>query len=91
MRALEEQVRQGKLRKEEEKKRRATEQKAAKERDVRLAAQREEVEAAKERERQLQLQLLIVFSLQELPGNSVDFAFVDAGQLRPVSKQLALF
>ncbi|KAF2671420.1 hypothetical protein BT63DRAFT_370460 [Microthyrium microscopicum] len=57
LRALEEQVRQGKLKKEEEKKRRQAEKKAEKERETRLAAQKAEIEAAKERERQLQLQL----------------------------------
>ena len=48
MKALEEQVRQGKLKKEEEKKKRREAQKDAKERESRLAAQRAEVEAAKE-------------------------------------------
>ncbi|QDS67471.1 hypothetical protein FKW77_000911 [Venturia effusa] len=57
LRALEEQVQQGKLRKEEEKKRKKDAQREIKEREARLAAQRAEVEAAKERERQLQLQL----------------------------------
>ncbi|KAE9969848.1 hypothetical protein BLS_001609 [Venturia inaequalis] len=57
LRALEEQVQQGKLRKEEEKKRKKDAQRDVKEREARLAAQRAEVEAAKERERQLQLQL----------------------------------
>jgi hypothetical protein len=57
LRELEAQVKQGKLRKEEEKKRRQAEQKAAKERDDRLAAQRAEIDAARERARQLQLQV----------------------------------
>ncbi|KAF1815769.1 hypothetical protein P152DRAFT_511860 [Eremomyces bilateralis CBS 781.70] len=57
LRALEEQVRQGKLKKEEEKKRRHATQRDAKEKEARMAAQRAEIEAAKERERQLQLQL----------------------------------
>ncbi|KAF1360180.1 hypothetical protein EJ07DRAFT_116752 [Lizonia empirigonia] len=57
LRALEEQVQQGKLKKAEEKKRRAGAQKEEKEKEARLAAQRAEIEAARERERQLQLQL----------------------------------
>ncbi|KAF2854674.1 hypothetical protein T440DRAFT_441910 [Plenodomus tracheiphilus IPT5] len=57
LRALEEQVQQGKLKKAEEKKRREAAQKDAKEKEGRLAARRAEIEAARERERQLQLQL----------------------------------
>ncbi|KAJ4370663.1 actin organization and endocytosis protein [Neocucurbitaria cava] len=57
LRALEEQVQQGKLKKAEERKRREAAQKDAKEKEGRLAAQRAEIEAARERERQLQLQL----------------------------------
>ncbi|KAH0348693.1 hypothetical protein KCU83_g5951, partial [Aureobasidium melanogenum] len=57
LRALEEQVRQGKLKKAEEKKRRQAASKEAEEKEARLAAQRAEIEAARERERQLQLQL----------------------------------
>ncbi|KAF2242708.1 hypothetical protein BU26DRAFT_438136 [Trematosphaeria pertusa] len=57
LRALEEQVKQGKLKKQEEKKRKEAAQKEAKEKEARLAAQRAEIEAARERERQLQLQL----------------------------------
>ncbi|KAF2156809.1 hypothetical protein K461DRAFT_272885 [Myriangium duriaei CBS 260.36] len=57
MRDLEEQVRQGKIRKEEEKRRKKEAQKDAKEKESRLAAQRAEIEAAKERERQLRMQL----------------------------------
>ncbi|KAK7607045.1 hypothetical protein BKA81DRAFT_365520 [Phyllosticta paracitricarpa] len=57
LRALEEQVKQGKLKKEEEKRKKKEAQREAKERESRLAAQRAEIEAAKERERQLQLQL----------------------------------
>ncbi|KAI9739591.1 MAG: actin organization and endocytosis protein [Cirrosporium novae-zelandiae] len=57
MRALEEQVKQGKIRKQEEKRRRQEVQRLAKEKEAKLAAQRAELEAAKERERQLQLQL----------------------------------
>ncbi|KAK8203043.1 hypothetical protein IWZ01DRAFT_516059 [Phyllosticta capitalensis] len=57
LRALEEQVQQGKLKKEEEKRKKKEAQREAKEREARLAAQRAEIEAAKERERQLQLQL----------------------------------
>ncbi|KAH0541913.1 hypothetical protein FGG08_003633 [Glutinoglossum americanum] len=54
---LEEQVKQGKVKREEEKRRKQAAQRDAKEKEVRLAAQRAELEAAKERERQLQLQL----------------------------------
>ncbi|KAG8622958.1 hypothetical protein KVT40_007934 [Elsinoe batatas] len=57
LRDLEEQVRQGKVRKEEEKRRKKEAQKEAKDKESRLAAQRAEIEAAKERERQLRLQL----------------------------------
>jgi hypothetical protein len=57
LRALEEQVQQGKLKKAEEKKRREAASKDAKEKESRLAAQRAEIEAARERERQLQMQL----------------------------------
>ncbi|KAH8731461.1 hypothetical protein GQ44DRAFT_698783 [Phaeosphaeriaceae sp. PMI808] len=55
--ALQDQVQQGKLKKAEEKKRREAARKEAKEQESRLAAQRAEIEAARERERQLQLQL----------------------------------
>lgn len=57
LRALEEQVKQGKVKKEEEKRRKQAAQREAKEKEARLAAQRAEIEAARERERQLQLQL----------------------------------
>jgi actin cytoskeleton-regulatory complex protein PAN1 len=57
LRALEEQVRQGKVKKEEEKRRKQATQREAKEKEARLAAQRAELEAAKEREKQLQMQL----------------------------------
>ncbi|KAF2178486.1 hypothetical protein K469DRAFT_642299 [Zopfia rhizophila CBS 207.26] len=57
LRALEEQVKQGKIKKEEEKRRKQAAQREAKEKEARLAAQRAEIEAARERERQLQLQL----------------------------------
>ncbi|PNS13817.1 Actin cytoskeleton-regulatory complex protein pan1 [Sphaceloma murrayae] len=57
LRELEEQVRQGKIKKDEEKRRKKEAQKDAKEKEARLAAQRAEIEAAKERERQLRLQL----------------------------------
>ncbi|KAL4813195.1 hypothetical protein BDW67DRAFT_109731 [Aspergillus spinulosporus] len=57
LRALEEQVRQGKIKKQEEKRRREEAKKAAQEQEARLARQRAELEAAKERERQLQLEL----------------------------------
>ncbi|KAI7973389.1 hypothetical protein EIK77_008298 [Talaromyces pinophilus] len=57
LRALEEQVRAGKLKKQEEKKRKQAAEREAKEKEARLAAQRAELEAAKERERQLQREL----------------------------------
>ncbi|KAI9674484.1 MAG: actin organization and endocytosis protein [Caeruleum heppii] len=57
LKALEEQVKQGKVKKEEEKRRKQAAQKEAKEKEARLAAQRADLEAARERERQLQLQL----------------------------------
>ncbi|EON64908.1 hypothetical protein W97_04142 [Coniosporium apollinis CBS 100218] len=57
LRALEEQVKAGKVKKQEEKRRREAAQQEAKAKEARLAAQRAELEAARERERQLQLQL----------------------------------
>ncbi|KAF2212595.1 hypothetical protein CERZMDRAFT_40606 [Cercospora zeae-maydis SCOH1-5] len=57
LRALEEQVKAGKAKKSEEKKKREAARKEAQEKEARLAAQRAEIEAAKERERQLRLQL----------------------------------
>jgi actin cytoskeleton-regulatory complex protein PAN1 len=54
---LEEQVKLGKVKKEEEKRRKQQAQREAKEKEARLAAHRADLEAAKERERQLQLQL----------------------------------
>ncbi|TQB68777.1 actin organization and endocytosis protein [Monascus purpureus] len=57
LRALEEQVRQGKIKKQEEKRRKEEAHRLAKENEARLAAQRIELEAAKERERQLQIEL----------------------------------
>jgi hypothetical protein len=61
IRALEEQVRQGKLRKEEEKKRKQAAAREAKEletqRQSQAAARQAEIDAAKERERELQRQL----------------------------------
>ncbi|KAJ0416654.1 hypothetical protein BJY00DRAFT_228877 [Aspergillus carlsbadensis] len=57
LRALEEQVRQGKIKKQEEKRRREEAKRAAQEQETRLARQRAELEAAKERERQLQREL----------------------------------
>ena len=54
---MEEQVKQGKVKKQEEKRRKQAAEKEAKEREAKLAAQRAELEAAKEKERQLQLQL----------------------------------
>ncbi|KAI9714443.1 MAG: actin organization and endocytosis protein [Bogoriella megaspora] len=57
LKALEEQVKQGKVKKEEEKRRKQAAQREAKEKEARLTAQRAEIEAARERERQLQMQL----------------------------------
>ncbi|KAI9749669.1 MAG: hypothetical protein M4579_006790 [Chaenotheca gracillima] len=57
LKALEEQVKQGKVKKEEEKRRKQAAQRESKEKEGRVAAQRAELEAARERERQLQLQL----------------------------------
>ena len=57
LKALEEQVKAGKIKKQEEKRRKQAAEKEAKEKEAKLAAQRAELEAAKERERQLQLQL----------------------------------
>ncbi|KAI0378731.1 hypothetical protein F5Y04DRAFT_261465 [Hypomontagnella monticulosa] len=57
LRALEEQVRQGKLKKEEEKKRKKAAMAEAKEKESKLAAQRAEIEAARQRELELQRQL----------------------------------
>jgi hypothetical protein len=57
LRALEEQVKAGKVKKAEEKKRREAAKKEAQEKEARLAAQRAEIEAAKEREAQLRRQL----------------------------------
>ncbi|KAI1327880.1 hypothetical protein F5Y16DRAFT_370584 [Xylariaceae sp. FL0255] len=57
VRDLEEQVRQGKLRKEEEKKRKKAALAEAKEKEAKLSAQRAEIEAARQRELELQRQL----------------------------------
>ncbi|KAI1773667.1 hypothetical protein F4818DRAFT_452727 [Hypoxylon cercidicola] len=57
LKALEEQVRQGKLKKEEEKKRKKAAVAEAKEKEAKLAAQRAEIEAARQRELELQRQL----------------------------------
>ncbi|CAG8926223.1 unnamed protein product [Penicillium salamii] len=57
LQALEEQVRQGKIKKQEEKRRREEASRQSKEQEASLAAQRAELEAAKERERQLQREL----------------------------------
>ncbi|KAI1425957.1 hypothetical protein F5Y12DRAFT_314594 [Xylaria sp. FL1777] len=57
LRDLEEQVRQGKLRKEEEKKRKKAAMAEAKEKEAKLAAQRAEIEAARQKELELQRQL----------------------------------
>ena len=55
--ALEEQVRQGKMKKEEEKQRKQASQRDIKEKEERLAAQRAQLEAARQRELELQRQL----------------------------------
>ncbi|ATY59980.1 polyA nuclease [Cordyceps militaris] len=57
LKALEEQVKQGKLRKEEEKKRKKAALAEAKEKETKLAARRAEAEAAKQKELELQRQL----------------------------------
>lgn len=57
LRALEEQVKQGKIKKQEEKRRKEEADRLAKEQEDRAAAQRAELEMARERERQLQLEL----------------------------------
>ncbi len=57
LKALEEQVKAGKVKKEEEKRRKKAAQAEAKEKEARLALQRAEIEAARERERELQRQL----------------------------------
>ncbi|KAI0480639.1 hypothetical protein GGR56DRAFT_664192 [Xylariaceae sp. FL0804] len=57
LKALEEQVRQGKLKKEEEKKRKKAVMAEAKEKEAKLAAQKAEIEAARQRELELQRQL----------------------------------
>ena len=57
LKALEEQVRQGKVKKQEEKARKKAAEKEAKAKEGKLAAQRAELEAARQRERDLQLQL----------------------------------
>ncbi|CAM1505562.1 Fc.00g111990.m01.CDS01 [Cosmosporella sp. VM-42] len=57
LKALEEQVRQGKLRKEEEKKKKKAALAEAKEKEAKLAARRAEIEAARQRELELQRQL----------------------------------
>ncbi|MCJ1404995.1 actin organization and endocytosis protein [Xylographa trunciseda] len=57
LKALEEQVRAGKVKKQEERRRKQAAEKEAKEKEAKLTAHRAELEAARERERQLQLQL----------------------------------
>ncbi|PWY69596.1 hypothetical protein BO70DRAFT_382594 [Aspergillus heteromorphus CBS 117.55] len=54
---LQEQVRQGKIKKQEEKRRKEEATRAAREQEAKLAAQRAELDMAQERERQLQLEL----------------------------------
>ncbi|PTD10477.1 Actin cytoskeleton-regulatory complex protein PAN1 [Fusarium culmorum] len=57
LKALEEQVKQGKLRKEEEKKRKKAAMAEAKDKEAKLAARKAEIEAARQRELELQRQL----------------------------------
>ncbi|KAL5335257.1 hypothetical protein BJX70DRAFT_330389 [Aspergillus crustosus] len=57
LRELEELVKEGKVKKQEEKRRREEAKRAAQEQEARLARQRADLEAAKERERQLQKEL----------------------------------
>ncbi|MCJ1309926.1 actin organization and endocytosis protein [Agyrium rufum] len=57
LKALEEQFKAGKLKKQEEKAKKKAAEREAKEKEAKLAAHRRELEAARERERQLQLQL----------------------------------
>ncbi|KXJ97435.1 hypothetical protein Micbo1qcDRAFT_187264 [Microdochium bolleyi] len=57
LKALEEQVRQGKLKKQEEKQKKKAAMADAKEKEARLAAQKAEIEAARQRELELQRQL----------------------------------
>ncbi|KAF1953911.1 hypothetical protein CC80DRAFT_449807 [Byssothecium circinans] len=57
VRALEEQVRQGKIQKQEAKKRKEAARTEAKDREAKLAAERARIEAIREQERRLQLQL----------------------------------
>ena len=57
LQALEEQVKHGKIKKQEEKRRKQTLEKENKEKEAKLARQRADLEKAREKERQLQLQL----------------------------------
>ena len=57
LKALEEQVRQGKIKKQEEKARKKAAEKETKEKEAKLVTQRAELEAARNKERELQLQL----------------------------------
>ncbi|KFY32581.1 hypothetical protein V493_00050 [Pseudogymnoascus sp. VKM F-4281 (FW-2241)] len=57
LKALEEQVKAGKIKKEEERRRRKAAQVEAKEKEAKLAAQRAEIDAARQREIELQRQL----------------------------------
>ncbi|KAG8525388.1 uncharacterized protein KY384_009032 [Bacidia gigantensis] len=57
LKALEEQVKQGKMKKQEEKRKKQAAEKEAKEKEAKLTSQRAELESARERERQLELQL----------------------------------
>ena len=57
LKALEEQVRQGKIKKAEEKARKKAAEKEGKEKEAQMVKQRAELEAARQRERELQMQL----------------------------------
>ncbi|KAF2725533.1 hypothetical protein K431DRAFT_342974 [Polychaeton citri CBS 116435] len=79
LRALEERVKAGKVKKSEEKAKRSAAKKEAQEKEARLAAQRAEIEAAKKREEELKRQL-------ESMGDSDDSSDDDDG---PVSADLS--
>ncbi|KAK2768763.1 actin organization and endocytosis protein [Arachnomyces sp. PD_36] len=88
LKALEEQVRQGKIKKQEEKRRKQAAEREAKEKEAKLAAQRAEIEAAKERERQLQLQ---IESLGDEDSSSDDEGPVDVTPQHSTPTQSQVF
>lgn len=84
LRELEEQVRLGKMKKEEEKKRKKEAQKATKEKEARLETQRLKIEEAKERERQLRQQLEQLGDDDEaLSSDGEDDRGVAAAEIKP--------